>query len=156
MANEPPTHPQENEPLHQRQTISLLVREIVSAAIALLRSELRLMKVEATQNVKSAGKESVKIAAAVLLAILGGQALLFAVMIGVGHLLGERFGLGAFITALAFIGGGGLLAYRAIRQIGKDASFPVTRLNLKDDQTLLSDNLYEISDQVRTRRRKIK
>ncbi len=156
MADSRQKQDQPGELGEQRQTIALLVREIVAAAISLLRSELSLMKVEATQNIKSAGKESIKIGIAVLFAILGGQALLFAVMIGVGHILGERFGLGALITALFFIGVGGLLAYRAARKISADASLPVTRLNLKDDQTLLSDNLYELSDQVRNRRRKLK
>lgn len=121
------------------QPLSILIREIMTNLIGLIRSEVQLARVEVTSNVKDAGKESAKIAVCALLAALGGFSLLAALVISIGDLMGGRYALGALLVALSFFLVAGWVGYRAFKRIGNDTSLPLTRMNLRDDRQIVQN-----------------
>lgn len=92
-----------------------LFRRLADHASALVRGEVALAKLEMREAARGLMRDSSKLAIAFALAWFGGIALTAAAVIGVGHLLGGRFGFGALIVGAVFLLVGGVLARSGMR-----------------------------------------
>lgn len=94
-----------------------LFRRLADHASTLVRGEVALAKLEMREAVRGMARDSSKLAIAFVLVWFGGIALTAAAVIGVGHLLGGRFGFGALIVGVLFLVIGGLLARSGMRAL---------------------------------------
>lgn len=107
-----------------------LLRQLAMDSTELVRGEVALAKLEMRDTARELAVDSAKLGFAVGIALSGGLVLLAALVIGLGHLLGERFGLAAVIVGVVLLATGGLLARAGIRGL--------SRTTVKPEQTVES------------------
>ncbi len=130
---------------------SSIIRELGSGVQGLVSSEIHLAKSEVVHNLKDMAKQSGMAIVFATVAYLGVLALLAFLIIGLGRLFGERYWLSALIVGLLLGVPGVVLTIRSLQRIGYDATLPVARNNIQDDQSLLNRKLQQISEQARKR-----
>jgi uncharacterized membrane protein YqjE len=88
--------------LNGRRSLATLVRELAEESVELMRSEVRLARVEAAEAMEAIGRGSAFVAGAAVLFLLGGLATLTGVMLLIGDqwLPSDRYWLGALIVML--------------------------------------------------------
>ena len=83
--------------------MSAILKELLTAFSGLVRSEIRLAKVEMTENAKVVGKSAGKIGLFAVLAWLGTLSFVAFMIIGLGELLEGRYWLSALLVSLALL-----------------------------------------------------
>ena len=108
--------------------ITDLLRRLGDDVSALVRNEVALAKLEIRETVQVLVRDSAKLAIAFTLAWIGALALTAALIIGIGHLLGDRYGTAALIVGVLFLGVGGLLARAGVKGLGSGALKPAATI----------------------------
>jgi hypothetical protein len=109
-----------------------LFAELATETSTLVRQEVQLAKTELTQKVTSAGKDAGMIGAGGALAYAGLLAIIAAVIIGLGHLIG--MGWSALIVGLVVVGIGYVLIQQGLNALKRvDPAPRQTIATLKDD-----------------------
>lgn len=85
-----------------RRSLGTLLRDLAEEGVELVRSEIRLARVETIEAMNGIGRGSAMVASAVVLAMLGGLALLTGLILLVGDqwLPRDLYWLGALIVAV--------------------------------------------------------
>jgi len=110
-----------------------LFAELATETSTLVRQEVQLAKTELTQKVTSAGKDAGMIGAGGALAYAGLLAIIAAVIIGLGHLIG--MGWSALIVGLVVVGIGYVLIQQGLNALKRiDPAPRETIESLKEDK----------------------
>jgi uncharacterized membrane protein YqjE len=85
-----------------RRSLGALLRDLAEEGVGLVRSEIRLARVETIEALDAIGRGSAMVASAAVLALLGGLALLtgFILLVGDQWLPRDLYWLGALIVAV--------------------------------------------------------
>jgi uncharacterized membrane protein YqjE len=85
-----------------RRSLGALLRDLAEEGVGLVRSEIRLARVETAEALEGIGRGSAMVASAAVLALLGGLALLTGIILLVGDqwLPRDLYWLGALIVAV--------------------------------------------------------
>lgn len=85
-----------------RRSLAALLRDLAEEGVGLVRSEIRLARVETVEALEGIGRGSAMVASAAVLALLGGLALLTGIILLVGDqwLPRDLYWLGALIVAV--------------------------------------------------------
>jgi uncharacterized membrane protein YqjE len=85
-----------------RRSLGALLRDLAEEGVGLVRSEIRLARVETVEALEGIGRGSAMVASAAVLALLGGLALLTGIILLVGDqwLPRDLYWLGALIVAV--------------------------------------------------------
>jgi uncharacterized membrane protein YqjE len=85
-----------------RRSLGALLRDLAEEGVGLVRSEIRLARVETVEALEGIGRGSALVASAAVLALLGGLALLTGIILLVGDqwLPRDLYWLGALIVAV--------------------------------------------------------
>lgn len=88
--------------LNGRRSLATLVRELAEESVELVRSEVRLARVEAAEAMEAIGRGAAFVAGAAVLFLLGGLATLTGLILLIGDqwLPRDRYWLGALIVTL--------------------------------------------------------
>lgn len=127
-----------------------LFRRLADHASSLVRGEVALAKLELRDAARALVRDSGKLAVAFALAWFGGLALTAAAAIGVGHLLGGRFGFGALIVGALFLLVGAILARSGMRAMSSGELRPeVTLSSLEESRAWAKDEIRELRQELR-------
>lgn len=91
-------------------SIRLLLRRLGSDTESLLRAEVALAKLEFRELAQDAALDGAKIGAAVAVAFVGGLAIVAWLVLALGDVLGDSYGIAALIVGAVLLLTGGLLA----------------------------------------------
>lgn len=120
----------------QGQSLAGLVRDLAQDTTLLVRQELQLAKLEIASTMRGMVRDTIYIGVALGLAAIGGLALVVAMILGIGALLGAYWA-GALITGLLFLAIGGVLARRALTDFQNLDMKPTATLeSLRQDKEL--------------------
>ena len=106
-----------------------LLRRLGDDASELVRGEVALAKLEMREAAQGLARDSAKLGVAVGLGIIGAFALTAAAIIGLGHLLGGRFGFSALIVGVVFVVIAALLGRSGARALSGDALKPAATID---------------------------
>ena len=135
----------------EERPISAVMKEILNSLSSLLRSELRLAKVELVHTGKDIGKHAAKSAVWAGVIFFGALALLTFAIIGLGILLGDRYWLSSLLIGAAMVIPGALLLMRNIKQISQEAKLPAVKEHLEEDKELVERKVHDITQHTRYR-----
>jgi hypothetical protein len=130
--------------------LSSLALDLMNGLVDLFRSEVRLARAELRQNARDTGRQAATTAIFGAIAALGVLALLAALILGVGHLLGEHYAISALIVGVVLTGAGAALAFFYSRRVGARLSMPELRESLKADQDAISESTRKLARIPRT------
>lgn len=129
--------------------ITDLLRRLGDDVSALVRNEVALAKLEIRESVQMLVRDSAKLGVAFTLAWIGALALTAALIIGVAHLIGDRYGVAALIVGVLFLGIGGLLARAGIKGLGSGALTPAaTMATLGENRDWAAQELQELRTEL--------
>jgi hypothetical protein len=97
--------------------VSTLVQELATRMAGLARSEIQLALAEFKSNAQNAARQSRSLALYFSLLFLGALALLTSVIIGLGQVLGNRFGWSSLMVGLGLTAMGLGGALRSLRTL---------------------------------------
>ncbi len=129
--------------------LKLVVREILDSFSQLFRSEIRLAKAEASQSVRSAGKQFTKLGIFAAIGVFGALSFLAFAVVGLGVLLGN-FWLSALIIGVLLTVSATIGISTAIGNLKRSAQLNELRLNLERDRELISRKWAEVKESPRT------
>lgn len=127
-----------------------LLKQLATDGSELFRSEMALAKLEMRDMAREVALDSAKLGAALGLALIGGLALVTAAIIGLGHLLGGRFGLSALIISVIFLAVGGIMAKGGINGLKQRSGPEQTVQSLKRDKEWASREVKDFKEHVRS------
>jgi uncharacterized membrane protein YqjE len=138
-------------------SVSEVIREIGTSAKDLMKSEIDLARAEIKDSASYIGHHSSQAALfGALLAISVFPFLAFCV-IGLGHLLNERYWLSSLIVAVVCAAIGGAMTYRAYNKMKQaDLSLPHTRESLQKDKETIVNRTQDIKETTAEKVRDIK
>lgn len=120
-------------PAEGERALGELFRDLFHDASRLIRQEMALARTETTRNLRAVSRDAGLLAAGGVLAGLGTLVLVAALVGGLGDLLGQRYVLAALIVGGVLVVAGGLLAWRAVRDIrGGHVAPAATLASLRD------------------------
>jgi uncharacterized membrane protein YqjE len=126
-----------------------LLKQLAADSTELVRGEVALAKLEMRDTARELAVDSAKLGIAIGIALSGGLILLAAIVIGFGHLLGERFGLAALIVGTILLLGGGLLARAGIRGLSETSVKPEqTVRSLERDRRWAKEEVKELKEEL--------
>lgn len=129
--------------------ITDLLRRLGDDVSALVRNEVALAKLELRETVQVLVRDSAKLGIAFTLAWIGALALTAALIIGVAHLIGDRYGTAALIVGVLFLGIGGLLARAGMKGLGGGALKPTaTMATLGENRDWAAQELRELKQEL--------
>jgi uncharacterized membrane protein YqjE len=138
-----------NAPNGNRPGIGDLLRRLGDDASALVRNEIGLAKLEMRQAVQALMRDSAKLGVALTLACIGALALTAALVIGLAHLLGERYGFAALIVGVVFLVVGAMLARGGVKGLGGGALKPAaTMTTLAESRDWAADELRQLKREL--------
>lgn len=128
-----------------------LLKQLASEGSDLMRNEMALAKLEMRDMAREVALDSAKLAVSIGLALTGALALLAAAVIGLGHLLGGRFGLSALILGAVMLLVGGLLARGGVAGLKSMPKTPEqTVRSLQQNKDWASRELKEFKEEIRS------
>jgi hypothetical protein len=127
-----------------------LLRQLGTDGAALVRSEMALAKLEMREMARQLAADSAKVVGAIALAMTGGIALTAAAVIGLGWLLGGRFGLSALILGVVMLAIGGMLAKSGIDGLKQPATPDETLSSLRETKDWAGDEVREFKEEIRS------
>lgn len=126
------------QPQRDERSIGELFAELANETSTLMRQEVQLAKTEITQKVTSAGKDVGMIGAGGALAYAGLLAVIAAVIIGLGHLIG--FGWSALLVGIVVIGVGYMLIQSGLSALKRiDPTPRETIQTIKEDVDMVKE-----------------
>lgn len=131
------------------RSLSYVIRELLQSMAQLIQCEMRLARVEMTQNAKGMFKGMGSSAVFGVIAWMGTWALLAAAVIGLGKILGENYWLSALIWGVLLVGIGGAGVLRGMKQVSGNASLETTKNSIRYDKNLVTRKLHDVSDRAR-------
>lgn len=128
-----------------------LLKQLAGDGSDLIRSEMALAKLEMRQIARELAADSAKVGIAMGVALSGGLVLLAAAVIGLGHVLGGRFGLAALILGVVMLLAGALLARSGMRGLRDMPRKPEqTARSLERDREWARHEVREFKEEVRS------
>jgi len=126
------------QPQRDERSIGELFAELANETSTLVRQEVQLAKTEITQKVTSAGKDAGMIGAGGALAYAGLLAVIAAVIIGLGHLIG--MGWSALLVGIVVIGVGYMLIQSGLSALKRiDPTPRETIQTIKEDVDMVKE-----------------
>lgn len=129
-----------------------VLKDILSSFYGLVRSEIRLAKTEIAQHGRDIAGRGMSGAVSIGMIFFGAQALVAFLVLGLGHLLGDRFWLSALIVGVAMAGLGGLLLQGSLRKIRGEADVPELKSSLQEDREFLGTKVHDITERFKQTR----
>jgi uncharacterized membrane protein YqjE len=115
----------------------------------LLRGEIALAKLEMRDTVGGMARDSAGLAIGLVLVLGGGLALLAAIILVLGNLIGAYWA-GALIVAVALLGIGAVIAMAALRRIrGREVAPRETIESLRGDKEWAADQARELRRELK-------
>lgn len=138
-------------------SVGEVIREIGTSAKDLVKSEIDLARSEIKDSATFVGRHSAQAAMfGALLAISVFPFLAFCV-IGLGHLLNDRYWLSSLIVAIVCAVIGGAMTYRAYKKMKQaDLSLPHTRGSLQMEKETVVNRAQDIKETAAEKARDIK
>jgi uncharacterized membrane protein YqjE len=134
----PPAEPR-GEP-----SLGELFRQLAEDTSGLIKQELALARVEMRENLQSATRAGVKVAAGGAVALIGALVLVAFLVLLLGELLGIYW-LSALIVGLVFVAIGGFLVKSAMNSLTADNLKPdMTVETLKEDKEWLQNEIRDV------------
>jgi len=127
-----------------------LLKQLAGEGSELLRNEMALAKLEMRDMARGVAVDSAKLGAALGLALVGALALVTAVIIGLGHLLDERFGLSALIVGVVFLAIGGVLAKKGMNGLKGRHGPEQTMQTLREDKAWAAREARDFKEEIRS------
>lgn len=128
-------------------TSSGVGKELASSIQDVIKSELKLAKIEASEAAGKAGKDLAKIVAFGVFAALGIFPFMAFLVVGLGDLL-DNYWLSSLLVAIAMFAIGGLAARSYAKKMKEhDLSLPHTRDSLKTHKPVIDRALSNIKSQ---------
>lgn len=112
----------------QEESLGELFRDLADESVELMREEVTLAKLEMKQTATALTKDVVKVVVAASIAAVGGLALVAALIMVLGEILGDAYWAGALIVGALFLLIGGIMAKSAISDM--------KQRDLKPDETI--------------------
>jgi len=126
------------QPQRDERSIGELFAELANETSTLVRQEVQLAKTEITQKVTSAGKDAGMIGAGGALAYAGLLAVIAAIIIGLGHLIG--MGWSALLVGIVVIGVGYMLIQSGLSALKRiDPTPRETIQTIKEDVDMVKE-----------------
>lgn len=120
-----------------------LFRQLAQDSGTLVRQEMALAKAEIKENVRSAAKDAVMIAAGGAVVMVGALVLVAFLVLLVGDAV-DQYWLGALIVGVLFVAVGGFLAKRGLSRLQNDSLAPdQTIQTLKEDKQWLQSEMQQ-------------
>ena len=116
-----------NEPTGDPGGFGDLIRDLADDTRTLVRQEVELVRLEVAHSAKRITTDGAWIGAGALVATVGLICLALAAALGIGALL-DSYWLGTLITALAFLGVGGLFTWFGVRDLKAGGLMPSSPL----------------------------
>ena len=136
---------------NQESQVRDLLKQLAGDGSDLVRNEIALAKLEMRDMARELAVDSAKLGTALGLALSGGLVLMAAAVIGLGHLLGGRFGLAALIIGAVMLLVGGILARGGIDGLRNMPRKPEqTAASLRRDKQWVRHELREFKEEVRS------
>lgn len=107
---------------NEQRTLGQLLSTLAHDSSTLIRQEIELAKVEMSEKAAFAGKNAAMIAAGGMVLYTGVLAILAAVIIGLGHLIG--YGWSALIVGVIVAGAGAFLVSSSIKKLRSEPLAP--------------------------------
>jgi uncharacterized membrane protein YqjE len=128
---------------HDARSIGALLKDLAEGSGELVRNEVRLARVEATDILRKVGTGTVEVAVGGVLALLGGLALLAGLIMLVGdQWLRDRYWLAALIVLVLAAAAGAYFAKRGLALLSPKRLLPdQTVATLKEDKEWLKQQL---------------
>lgn len=112
-----------------------LFRQLAKDTGDLLRHEIQLAKMELGEAASTMVSDVIQVAIALAVAGVGALALVVAMILGIGALLDGAYWAGALITGGLLVLIGGLMALRALKELGETSLKPEAAVDtLKEDR----------------------
>ncbi|CAN5633166.1 hypothetical protein BH23GEM9_BH23GEM9_05820 [soil metagenome] len=127
-----------------------LLKQLASEGGDLVRSEMALAKLEMREMGRELALDSVKLAGAIGLALIGVLALLAAAIIGLGNLLGGLYALSALIIGALMLITGGVLARTAIAGLKNPPKPEETVRSLQRNKEWAAREVREFKEEIRS------
>jgi uncharacterized membrane protein YqjE len=136
----------QNKPL-DASSLSLVINEVKSALLSVVRDDLNLAKIEFKETLGQAKAHGVQAVAFGVMALLSVPPFMAFLVIGLGEILGGMYWLSALIVSLVFAGVGGAMAYRAVNKLKEnDFSFPHTRRALEMEVATVNRKVKDLKE----------
>lgn len=117
-----------------------LLRRLGDEASGLVRSEVKLAKLEMRESARELAGDSVLLAVALGLAVLGIGALTAAIIMILGEILGDRYWLAALLVAAVFLLASLLVAKRGIDGLKSGAIKPEATIETLQESSAWAKN----------------
>ena len=117
--------------------------EVVSSFKDLFKSEIRLAKTEVQNSLGEVTSAGIKIGMFAIIVLLGVFPFMAFLIVGIGKLLGDSYGLSSLIVAVLMIGGGAFFALRTYRKLRVDMTLPQTRTVFQSDLENVSNFVHK-------------
>ena len=140
----------QQQPIPDPSSYGSVLREVGQTAKELVRNEARLMSLELRNVAQKVARHSAEAAAFGGLLVFSIFPFLAFLVIGLGHLLDDRFWLSSLIIAIACAAIGGFFAYRAYRKItDEDLDLSMTKSSLNREKHTLQNKINDLKHAVR-------
>jgi hypothetical protein len=126
-----------------------LVREMTASAQKIVQNEITLARAELREIGPALARHTAQMAAFGALAVLSVFPLLAFAVIGLGHLMGDRFWLSSLIVGVVCAGIGIPLAYQAFKKMkDEDLKFRRTREGIENGVQAVKSTVKTIADSL--------
>jgi len=126
-----------------------LLRQLAGEGSHLLRGEVALAKLEMKDMAREIAADSARMVSSLGVVLLGAIALLAATVIGVGHLIGDRYGLAALMVGVIMVAVGGFMARTGMTEL-RNGPKPHIGDSLKRGTEWASDEVRELKQGIRS------
>ncbi|HLQ24686.1 MAG TPA: phage holin family protein [Acidiferrobacterales bacterium] len=139
---------------NNKVSITELLKNLISKTGELVRSEANVIKLEMQESTRAMILDGIKTAAYSGIALLGVLSLVAFLIIALGQLIEggapvTGFWVSALIIGLIFTIGGGIMAAKHAKQIGKDIGLPKSQTEFEKDKRLVKRELYKMKEAVK-------
>jgi len=139
---------------NNKVSITELLKNLISETGELVRSEANVIKLEMQESTRAMILDGIKTAAYSGIALLGVLSLVAFLIIALGQLIEggapvTGFWVSALIIGLIFTIGGGIMAAKHAKQIGKDIGLPKSQTEFEKDKRLVKRELYKMKEAVK-------
>lgn len=125
-------------------TVRTLLRRLGTDTEALLRAEVALAKLEFRDLARQAALDGAKIGAAVAVAFVGILAVVAWLVLALGDLLGDSYGIAALIVGAVLILAGGLLARAGMKGLKRAGPPRATLETLQDSRQWAQQEIQQL------------
>lgn len=125
-------------------SIRLLLRRLGTDTETLLRAEVALAKLEFRELARQAALDGAKIGAAVAVAFVGGLAIVAWLVLALGDVLGDSYGIAALLVGIVLVLAGALLARSGMRGLQREKGPKETVATLQEGKQWAQRELQEL------------